>query len=83
MDPNKYVSFVEAAEILEDYGIINSIVSLYQYHRAGKLPGVIRRNGTRLFMPNETLQKLLDGALDLSGTFKNWRQLYGKPKNRV
>lgn len=83
MDQDKYVSFVAAAEVLEDYGIIGSVVSLYQYHKAGKLPGVIRRNGTRLFMPNETLHKLLDGELDLSGAFKNWRQRYGKSKNRV
>lgn len=51
---------------------------LRHYLRAGKIPGAFKRGGTRYSVPRQAIDEYLCGQLDLSGTFRNWRNRFGK-----
>lgn len=51
---------------------------LRHYLRAAKIPGAVKRGGTRYLIPHSAVDAYVCGQLDLSGTFRNWRGRFGK-----
>lgn len=54
---------------------------LRHYLRAEKIPGAHKSCGTRYAIPKSAIDAYNAGTLDLSGTFRNWRNRFSRRSN--